>query len=502
MNLATTLAQVAARLPDHPAIIWEGGTLSYRQFDDLAGRIAGGLQARLEPGATVAFIMENRWELLPILYGIWRAGMVAVPVNYRLHAKEHAWILENSGATLCIASRDLAEALGEAEVGVDIVSVGTPLWDSFIESDPAPLPDSQPDDPAWIFYTSGTTGRPKGAVITYRNLMAASFAYHADVDFIGPEDIRLHAAPMTHGSGLYAVPFVMKGAQHLIPKDAQPETIFEALKRHRNISLFVAPTMVSRLINHPGADTGDHPGLKTLEYGGAPMYRADLERALQVFGPRLYQVYGQGEAPMTITHVTKAMHADTSHPRYWEILSGAGCARSGCEVAIFGPEGARLPPGEIGEIGTRSDCVVSGYLNNPQATAKTIREGWLMTGDVGVLDAEGYLTLKDRSKDMVISGGMNIYPREIEEVLLTHPGVVECSVVGRPDPDWGEALVGFVVGSAKAEELEQLCLDNLARFKRPKDWRFVESLPKNNYGKIVKTELRAMLAAQDQESAR
>ena len=493
MNLSTTLSQVAARQPGHPAILWDGGTLSYGGFNDLAARIAGGLQARLEPGATVAFIMENRWELLPILYGIWRAGMVAVPVNYRLHEKEHAWIVENAQAALTIASPEIEKKLTAVNFPNEIITIGGVDWISLTDSTPSPPPATAPDDPAWIFYTSGTTGRPKGAVITHRNLMAASLAYHADVDFIGPEDIRLHAAPMTHGSGLYAVPFVMKGAQHLIPKDAQPDTIFEALERHRHVSLFVAPTTVSRLINHPRAGASDHPGLKTLEYGGAPMYRADLERALEVFGPRLYQVYGQGEAPMTITHVTKAMHADTAHPRYWEILGGAGSARSGCEVAIFGPDGTPLPPGGIGEIATRSDCVIPGYLNNPEATAKTIRDGWLMTGDVGALDAEGYLTLKDRSKDMVISGGMNIYPREIEEVLLTHPGVVECSVVGRPDPDWGESLVAFVVGTAPAADLEQLCLDNLARFKRPKDWRFVESLPKNNYGKIVKTELRMML---------
>jgi len=228
--------------------------------------------------------------------------------------------------------------------------------------------------------------------------------------------------------------------------------------------------------------------LKTIIYGGAPMYLADLKRALAFFGPRLYQLFGQGEAPMTITGLNQKEHEARTH------LETCGIARTGVEVKIFNEQDEELPAGEMGEIVTRSECVMGGYWQNADATRKAMRSGWLHTGDVGSMDAQGFLTIRDRSKDMIISGGANIYPREIEEVLLRHPAVAECSVVGRPHPEWGEEVVAFVVtkGSIQKEDLDRLCLDNIARFKRPREYRFVAALPKNNYGKVLKTELRKL----------
>jgi acyl-CoA synthetase (AMP-forming)/AMP-acid ligase II len=299
---------------------------------------------------------------------------------------------------------------------------------------------------------------------------------------------------------------VLQGAQNLIPPPGfEPELVFRTLAERRNVSFFAAPTMVARLVNDPAARQSDHPGLKTLEYGGAPMYLADLDRALEVFGPRLYQLYGQGEAPMTITHVNKAMHGQPGDARHRGRLATAGCARTGCEIAIIDDNWVVQPPGTEGEIATRSDIVMAGYLNNPEATAAAVRKGWLRTGDVGVIDEEGFLTIRDRSKDLIISGGMNIYPREIEEVLLTDPAVLECAVVGRPSARWGEEVVAFVVGRQGARvdtaALEARCLDNLGRFKRPKAWRVVDELPKNNYGKVLKTELRQALARESDRAA-
>ena len=218
---------------------------------------------------------------------------------------------------------------------------------------------------------------------------------------------------------------------------------------------------------------------------------------LSLFGPRLYQVYGQGESPMTISHLDKAMHTWHDRDDFDDLLGSVGYPRTGCEIRIVDADGNPLPSGEIGEIATRSDNVMDGYLDNPEATARAIRDGWLMTGDMGVMTPDGRLSLKDRSKDMIISGGSNIYPREIEEVLLRSPDVHEAAVVGAPHADWGEEVVAFVVAAAGAAPteaaLDRLCLDNLARFKRPRHYRFVEALPKNNYGKIVKTELREAL---------
>jgi acyl-CoA synthetase (AMP-forming)/AMP-acid ligase II len=507
MNLSLTLRSIAQRWPDQPAVSWEQGALSYAGLQDQVERIAGALLGRhaLRPSARVALAMENCPEFLPALYAIWRAGLAAVPLNSKLHPREMAWIMADSETRLCLASPKLAEGLSAPGVSSaplpPILAVGTADYAELLTGAASDSPPADPQAEAWLFYTSGTTGRPKGAVLTHRNLLFACHCYYADIDRLGPEDTILHAAPLTHGSGLYALAHIARGSHNVILSGSfDPERVLDAIAGHANVAMFAAPTMVSRLINHGKAGATDTQGLKTIIYGGAPMYLADLKRALALFGPKLYQLYGQGESPMTITGLDKAAHADTSHPKYEERLGGAGVARTGVAVKIVDEAGRELPHGEVGEIVTASDCVMKGYWNNPEANARALRQGWLWTGDVGSVDAEGYLTIKDRSKDMIISGGSNIYPREIEEVLLTHPGVLEVAVVGRPHADWGEEVIAFVVkrdgADVAAPALDRLCLDNVARFKRPKGYRFVASLPKNNYGKVLKTELRQLLESE------
>jgi len=499
MNISLTLQTMAKVHPDRPAISWEGGRLGYGELETAVQRIAGALRRRhgLKPGERVALAMENAPELLPVLYGIWRAGLSAVPMNSKLHAREMAWILADSQAKLCIATPKLGDALSSPELSglPPVVVTGTADYAALVQGEPVLGEPGDPNAVAWLFYTSGTTGRPKGALLTHRNLLFACHCYYADIDSIGVEDTILHAAPLTHGSGLYGLAHIARGSHNVILGGSfDPESILAALATYSNVSMFAAPTMVSRLVNHPATGAADMRGLKTVVYGGAPMYAADLKRALDLLGPRLYQLYGQGESPMTITGLDKAMHADRAHPRWEERLASTGIARTGVAVRVVGEDGVELPCGEVGEIVTRSDCVMQGYWNNPEATARALRDGWLWTGDVGAIDPEGFLVLKDRSKDMIISGGANIYPREIEEVLLTHPAVAEAAVVGRPHPDWGEEAIAFVVRRGEAEvseaDLDRLCLDNIARFKRPKSYRFVAALPKNNYGKVLKTELR------------
>jgi long-chain acyl-CoA synthetase len=465
MNLAHLLLRSARWLPEQPAIaVGTHTVLTYGELALRAARLGAGFLSKLNlrSGDRVALAMKNCPEYHQILFACWHAGLTAVPMNAKLHAKEFAYILENSGARACFVTPEIASSIPEGIAAREI--------DRLMLDAAAPA-DVGPDDPAWLFYTSGTTGVPKGAVLTHRNLMFQTHAYFADIDALGPGDAILHPAPLSHGSGCYALPHFAAGAANVIPESGgfDPEEIFELLDHWPGSPFFAAPTMVVRLLSSRAARTPKK--LKTIVYGGAPMYVADALRAIELFGPRLYQLYGQGEAPMTITGLPQSIHRkENAH-----LLSTAGIPRTGVEVKIFDGEDRELPSGEIGEIVTRSDCVMAGYWNNPEATARAKRGGWLHTGDVGAMDAQGFLSIKDRSKDLIISGGSNIYPREIEEVLLRHPAVAECSVVGRPHAEWGEEVVAFVVRKAdiSPEDLEKLCLDNIARFKRPREYRFV-----------------------------
>ena len=503
MNLSYTLQRVAEYQPDRPAITEEGTTLSYAALEDQVARIAGALRSRhgLRDGDRVGIWMENCLDYLPMMFAAWRARLAVVPINAKLHAKELQWILENSGAKLCVVTPDQAGKLAELPAGSalpPVVVTGTRDHAALLAGDPVRSGPVGIEDEAWLFYTSGTTGRPKGAILTHRNLLFCAHAYTADIDHIDHRDTCFHAAPLSHGSGCWALAFIAKGGHNvIIPGSFEPERILGALPKYSNVAMFAAPTMVTRLITHPLAGSADTRNLRTISYGGAPMYVADLKRALALFGPKLYQLFGQGECPMTISGLPKWMHADTAHPRYDERLGSTGIARTGCAIAIVDDQGRELPRGEIGEIVTRSDAVMKGYWANPEANAKALCDGWLWTGDLGTMDNDGFLTIKDRSKDMIISGGSNVYPREIEEVLLTHPAVLETAIVSRPHADWGEEIVAYVVArpgaAVDAGELDRLCLDNIARYKRPRGYRIVAALPKNNYGKILKTELRDWL---------
>lgn len=499
MNLSLTLQAIAGRLPDRPAIISDDSSITYAAFEQQVAAIAGALRDHhgLQPGDRVGIAMENCAEFFPVLYGIWRAGLAAIPINAKLHPKEIAWILANSSARLVVATPKLAESMtAEAqEAWPPIIATGTQDYRRLLRGNPVRQIAGQPEDDAWLFYTSGTTGRPKGAALSHRNLLFMIHAYTADIDFITPHDTMLHAAPLSHGSGLYGLAHIAHGSRNVVRDGFNPADVLASFAKHDNVSMFAAPTMVTRLVNHSQAGATDTRGLKTIIYGGAPMYVSDLKRAIAQFGQKFYQLYGQGESPMTISGLDKAFHADITNANYEARLASVGVPRTGVLVRIVDEDGNELPAGEIGEIVTRGDCVMRGYLNNPEANAKCLRDGWLWTGDLGSADPSGFLTLKDRSKDLIISGGSNIYPREIEEVLLTHPDVIECAVIGRPHHDWGEEVVAYVVTrpgvTVTTETLDALCLNAIARFKRPKHYRFIDSLPKNNYGKVLKTDLRA-----------
>jgi fatty-acyl-CoA synthase len=481
LNLFAVLDQTASRFGDRGAVYHgERQLFTWRELRDRALRLASTLGPS---GARIAIASENRPEIVELMFATWAAECVVVPINYKLHPREMEQILDDAGVSQVFASPKIAEGLAAAEI-----IGGTAYYERLAAAPTAPPRSTDPSTLAWLFYTSGTTGRSKGAMLSHRNLMAMTVAHLADFDAPDANCSLVHGAPMSHGSGLYIPPYVLRGARQVVPESAafEPEEFLDLCEHHPGCSAFLAPTMVQRLVQTERACPRN---LRTVVYGGGPMYVDSLKRALAAFGPIFVQLYGQGEAPMTITGLRRADHVEADDA----ILGSVGYARSGVDVAVLRDDGTPSAIGEIGEIVCRGDVVMSGYWNNPEATAATLKDGWLYTGDMGSFDERGYLTLRDRSKDVVISGGSNIYPREVEEVLLEHPGVTEAGVVGAPDEEWGEIVVAFIVGTADPAELDAHLLERIARFKRPKRYEFIDELPKNSYGKVLKRELRGRL---------
>lgn len=493
MNLANWLISAAAQNPTRPALFeGERRIADYGAFAAEAGRVAAWLRGQgVAPGDRMAIFLENRPAYLSLLYGIWMAGAVAVPINAKLHAREAAYIVDHSEARLVFTSGKRAADLAAQCAGAACVDVDRLFGQELTADATLQVEARGPDDLAWLFYTSGTTGQPKGVMITHGMLMSMALCYGTDVDRVRPEDAALYAAPLSHGAGLYNLMHVRAAARHVFPVSGgfDPGEILSLAAHHGSVHMFAAPTMVRRLTDHAKATGRDGTGLRTVVYAGGPMYNADIIDAVAQFGPVFVQIYGQGECPMGITALSRAEVADRDSPGWDLRLASVGRAQSAVEVRIADA----VTAGDAGEIMVRGATVMPGYWRAPEATEKTLKDGWLMTGDVGTMDAAGYVTLKDRSKDMIITGGSNVYPREVEEVLLIHPGVAEASVVGRAHPDWGEEVVAFIVGDAEESALDQLCLDRIARFKRPKAYVRLDALPKNNYGKVLKTELRKLL---------
>jgi acyl-CoA synthetase (AMP-forming)/AMP-acid ligase II len=361
---------------------------------------------------------------------------------------------------------------------------------------------------AWLFYTSGTTGKPKGAIVTHANLRFMSEHYPREVYMLHDDDIVMHAGPLTHGSGLWSLPITAGAGTHLIPTSTSfdPEHIFQLIEsRHVTMIAFIAPTMITMLLNSPAIDRYDMSSLRFIGYGGSPMYVEDLKRAVNRWGPILCQIYGQGESPMTISMLTPEDHRLVDDPAAEKRLASAGRVRDGITVAILDDNDREVGDEQIGEIAIRGDVVMKGYWNKAEATAEAFKHDWYHTGDLGKRDADGYIYLLDRKKELIISGGANIYPREVEEVLLLHPGVLEVAVIGIPDRLWGESVMAVVHARAGAhpteDELIELCRAHLAGYKKPRFFRFVPDLPKNGYGKILKRELKDRIAAEMNVSA-
>ncbi|WP_297595638.1 long-chain fatty acid--CoA ligase [Mycobacterium sp.] len=492
MNLFAALDHAATRFPDRGAVYrGDRRVCTWAGLRDRALRLAASIREQHAAGARVAIATHNRPEIIELMFAIWAAECVVVPINYKLHPREMAQILDDAGAAQVFASSAIGAELA-SRTAAPVETLDSEAYSRRFDVAPSVPPTTDPSALAWLFYTSGTTGRSKGAMLSHRNLTAMAVAHLADIDAPDEGCSLVHAAPMSHGSGLYVLPYVLRAARQVVPSSGafDPDEFLDLCEHHPAVSAFLAPTMVQRLV-----DTGrSRPAnLQTIVYGGGPMYVESLRKAITAFGPIFAQIYGQGESPMTITGLRCADHESDDDA----VLGSVGYARSGMQVAVLRTDGGPASVGQIGEIVCRGDAVMSGYWRNPDATRATLKDGWLYTGDMGSFDARGFLTLRDRSKDVVISGGSNIYPREVEEVLLEHPGVSEACVLGTPDAEWGEVVVAFIVGTGDPVEpaaLDAHLLRRIARFKRPKRYEFVDELPKNSYGKVLKRELRASLA--------
>lgn len=503
MNISDWLYQTALTRPGRVAI--RDGRARHATYGQFARRAAGfgaELMRRhgVRRGDRVAVFARNAVQYLELLHGVLWIGAIVVPINHKLHPREAAWILKDAGARVAVTETG-AVFDGVEDVEVVEVALGDAIPENAAEADGLTPPQSlAPDGVAWLFYTSGTTGRPKGVMLTHENLRAMALSYPLDVDPVLPGDHVLYAAPMSHGAGLYNFHSIRAGLCHVVPpsRGFDPAEIAELAGALGDLVFFAAPTMVKRLIAHARESGYRGEGIRSIIYGGGPMYAADIREALEVFGPRFIQIYGQGESPMTITALPRDLVADEVHPRAEVRRASVGFAQASVEVRVVDEDMRDRPVGEVGEIVVRGAPVMKGYWRNPEATKRTLLDGWLRTGDLGVLDADGFLTLTDRSKDVIISGGTNIYPREVEEVLLAHGQVFEVSVIGIPSAEWGEEVAAFVVPTGDVlvseETLNAWCKAHIASFKKPRHYRFVKELPKNSYGKILKTTLRERMA--------
>ena len=507
MNIAAFLKKSATHYPDHPAMLFGAQTYSYREFYRRACSIGGELLGRgLRRGDRVAFALHNCPAVLETIYGCFAAGLVVVPMNARLHVKEMGYIVRSSGARVLIhgsaftaeIDRHISEFDGlerRFEVGGHSALES---YDALLNSTiPLAGPgDVTSEDASWLFYTSGTTGRPKGAIWTHRTGRIVVMNYLADVYNITHDDVVLHAAPLSHGSGIVALPAIARGATNIIldATSFSPELLFDTVEKHKVSHIaFLAPTQIVAILEKHDRERFDLSSLRAVCYGGAPIYLEHLKAAMAAFGPVFAQIYGQGEAPITITGLSREMHARfaaTDDPR----LGSAGLARTDVEVRVVDADGTPAAPGEPGEIVARGDIVMRGYWADPEATDSAIRDGWLYTGDVGTFDEQGYLYLLDRTKDMIVSGGKNVYPREVEEGLVAHPAVSNVVVIGIPDEYWGEAVHAVVVrepgAQASERELIDYCAESLAGYKKPKAVEFVDDLPVSAYGKVLRREVR------------
>ncbi|MCA1458543.1 acyl-CoA synthetase [Bradyrhizobium sp. BRP22] len=513
MNLAHIVTQNARRHGDRAGFIWRDRSWSWREIDGLVSALAAALAAQgIVKGDRILVHSKNCDEMFWSMFAAFRLGAVWVPTNFRLMPDEVAYLAVASGAKAFLCHGDFPEhAAAAANPALQFTwrigeegTFGERTVTEAIAAHAGATVDNvavEHDDPCWFFFTSGTTGRSKAAVLTHGQMAFVVTNHLADLTpGVSEQDASIVVAPLSHGAGIHQLMQSARGVPTiLLPSERFdiPET-FRLIEKHRVSNLFTVPTILKMMVEHPAVDQFDHSSLRHVIYAGAPMYREDQKLALSKLGAVLVQYFGLGEVTGNITVLPPALHdpEDGPHAR----IGTCGFERVGMQVSIQDDQGREVKPFETGEICVIGPAVFAGYYDNPEANAKAFRDGWFRTGDLGHMDEEGFVYITGRASDMYISGGSNIYPREIEEKILTHPAVGEVAVLGVPDPFWGEVGVAVCVardgaGAVSEAELAAYLAPKVPRYKMPKRFFFWDALPKSGYGKIPKRLIRDELEA-------
>ncbi|QRM27271.1 acyl-CoA synthetase [Microvirga sp. VF16] len=512
MNLSNFLHQVARRHGNEIGFVWGDAAWTWGNLARRVNAMAAALSAEgIGKGDRILVQSKNCNQMFESMFACFQLGAVWVPTNFRQTPDEVAYLAQSSGASVLICHRDFPEhvaAVREAVPSIrSVVSIGTSEfgddYDALVarySGESAPIASVRHDDPCWFFFTSGTTGRPKAAVLTHGQMAFVVTNHLCDLmPGTTHQDSSLVVAPLSHGAGVHQLTQVARGAKTVLLSSERfdVDEAWRLIEQWEITNLFTVPTIVKMLTEHPSVDKYDHSSLRYVIYAGAPMYREDQKHALKKLGKVLVQYFGLGEVTGSITVLPPALHEPDDGP---DVKVGTcGYERTGMQVSIQDEQGHELASGETGEICVCGPAVFAGYYNNPEANAKAFRDGWFRTGDLGHVDREGYLYITGRASDMYISGGSNVYPREIEEKILTHTDIAEVAILGVPDRTWGEVGVAVCVLKPAADVGENELLawmeGKVARYKLPKRVFFWEALPRSAYGKITKKDIRAELEA-------
>ena len=507
MNMGVNLTRSARWFSDRTAIVHKDVRLTYREFNERVNRLANGLiSLGLKKGDHVAFFSPNRHHIVEAFYACHKTGLVTVPLNARVSIPEAVLMLNNSESNAVIVGEEFVESIEGVRSNIESVSryIATSKaspnmidYETLLRkaSPEEPSAEVGPDDMVSIEYTSGTSGALKAAVLTHRNFLSMSkkqlLIPGLDLD---RNSVMCHVAPVTHGTVAMVLPTIVRGGCNLILPGFDIKLLLETIEKEKVTHVMLVPTMINFIMAYPELKKYDFSSLRTILYAASPMPAERVKQALEIFGPILIQNYGAHETSALMTCLCKEDHVHEGDPKKLRRLSSAGIPNMESDVRVVSENGEDVKPGEAGEIIERGDDTMIGYWKDPALTAETIIDGWLHTRDIATVDEDGYIYIVDRKSDMIISGGFNIYPFEVEEVLYRHPAVFEAAVISVPDSQWGESVKAVVVLkegiSASEEDLIEHCKKCLAAYKKPKSVDFVNELPKNAHGKVLRRILR------------